>query len=239
MLLMLMLANTLHSSCIINIMEVYLHAYCKNNYGSVILSKIRKFREAGLWESISSFNIPVSGRRDIDEEFLSDLASLSPKINIFEHQNPVFNNEPDTLNYIRNRVENFEQNTPILYMHTKGVSWTDPTLRRNIDGWVRYLDLYTIAKWKECIRALETHDVASGLFSYEPMKHFSGNFWWANSDYLKTLPYLDKENIKPLERGEFWICSGDNAKIYPVAMNAPVNLYQNYYCIESDFPQGF
>ena len=58
-------------------------------------------------------------------------------------------------------------------------------------------------------------------------------------NYIKTLPYLDKENIKPLERGEFWICSGDNAKIYPIAMNAPVNLYQNYYCIETDFPKGF
>ena len=41
-----------------------------------------------------------------------------------------------------------------------------------------------------------------------------------------------KENIKPLERGEFWICSGENAKIYPVAMNAPVNLYENCYCFK-------
>jgi hypothetical protein len=45
-------------------------------------------------------------------------------------------------------------------------------------------------------------------------------------------------NILPLERGEFWICSKTD-KIHVVAENAPVDLYMNYYCIPSDFPDGF
>ena len=219
-------------------MEVYLHTYCRRDYRHIILNKISKFRASGLWNNITTFFIPVSGMREQDKDFFDDLKLLSSKIKIFEHKDPVFNNEPDTLNYMKFRAENFEKNIPMLYMHTKGVTYEHPILRRNVDGWVRYLDLYTISKWEECINALNTHDVAGGLYVENP-RHFSGNFWWVNSDYIKTLPTLDKENIKPLERGEFWICSGEKAKVYPVAYNAPVDLYQNYYCIESDFPQGF
>jgi hypothetical protein len=85
--------------------------------------------------------------------------------------------------------------------------------------------------------ASKTNDVAGGLYVENP-KHFSGNFWWANSDYIKTLPTLDPKNIKEYNRGEFWICS-NTEKIYPVSMNGPIDLYQNYYLNESDFIKGF
>lgn len=218
-------------------MRVFIHTYCRQNYAAIILDKIKKFKDSGLWNNIDILSIPVSGMRDIDKEFFEDLSNLSKKIEIFEHNNPTFNSEPDTLNYIKSQAQNFEKNTPILYTHTKGVSHNHPILKKNINAWVRYLDLYTIAKWEECIEALNNHDVAGGLYVENP-KHFSGNFWWANSDYIKTLPTLDLKNIKEYNRGEFWICS-NTEKIYPVSMNGPIDLYQNYYLNESDFIKGF
>jgi hypothetical protein len=131
----------------------------------------------------------------------------------------------------------YTENTKLLYLHTKGVSHLHPNMRKNIDAWVRYLDLYNIAKWEECVNALDTHDVAGGLYVEDP-KHFSGNFWWANSDYIKTLPRINQYNINEYNRGEFWVCSNTNTA-YPVSMNAPVDLYHNYYCNEEDFPSGF
>lgn len=220
-------------------MEVYLHTYCRKDYQHIVLDKIRKLKLSGLWDNINKFYIPVSGMREQDKEFFEDLKYLSNKIKIFEHINPVFNNEPDTLNFIRNRSEKFENNTPILYMHTKGVSYEHYIVNKNVKAWVRYLDLFVIGHWKECIQSLSTHDVAGGCYSNQPKKHFSGNFWWANSDYIKTLPYLDKENIKPLERGEFWICSGDHSKINPIGQMPKLDLYLNYYYNESDFIEGF
>ena len=220
-------------------MEVYLHTYCRKDYQQIVLDKIRKMKLSGLWDNINKFFIPVSGMREQDKEFFEDLKYLSNKIKIFEHVNPVFNNEPDTLNYIRNRAENFENNTPILYMHTKGVSYDHFIVNKNVKAWVRYLDLYTIGHWKECMESLNEFDIAGGCYVGEPKKHFSGNFWWANSDYIKTLPYLDKENIKPLERGEFWICSGDDVKIKTIGQMPKLDLYLNYYCKESDFIDGF
>ena len=219
-------------------MEIYLHTYCRKDYRHIVLDKIRKIKLSGLWDKMEKMFIPVSGMREQDKEFFEDLKLLSNKIKIFEHVNPVFNNEPDTLNFIKNRAENFENNKSILYMHTKGVTYDHPVLNKNVKAWVRYLDLYTIGHWKECIDALSTYDTAGTMYSPEPMKHYSGNFWWANSDYIKTLPTLDKENIKPLERGEFWICSQtDKNKL--IGYKPEVDLYLNYYCRESDFISGF
>ena len=209
-------------------MEVYLHTYCRKDYRHIVLDKIRKIKLSGLWDNMEKLFIPVSGIREQDKEFFEDLKLLSNKIKIFEHINPVFNNEPDTLNYIKNRAENFETNKPILYMHTKGVTYDHPVLNKNVKEWVRYLDLYTIAHWEECINALNLYDTAGPMYSPTPMKHYSGNFWWANSDYIKTIPTLDKENIKPLERGEFWICSQtDKNKL--IGYKPDVDLYLNYY----------
>lgn len=219
-------------------MEIYLHTYCRKDYRHIVLDKIRKIKLSGLWDKMEKMFIPVSGMREQDKEFFEDLKLLSNKIKIFEHVNPVFNNEPDTLNYIKNRAENFENNKSILYMHTKGVTYDHPVLNKNVKAWVRYLDLYTIGHWKECIDSLNSYDTAGTMYSPEPMKHYSGNFWWANSDYIKTLPTLDKENIKPLERGEFWICSQtDKNKL--IGYKPDVDLYLNYYCRESDFISGF
>lgn len=219
-------------------MEVYLHTYCRKDYRHIVLDKIRKIKLAGLWDNMEKLFIPVSGMREQDKEFFEDLKLLSNKIKIFEHINPVFNNEPDTLNYIKNRAENFETNKPILYMHTKGVTYDHPVLNKNVKGWVRYLDLYTIAHWEECIDALNLYDTAGPMYLPTPMEHYSGNFWWANSDYIKTLPTLDKENIKLLERGEFWICSQtDKNKL--IGYVPGIDLYKNYYYKESDFKSGF
>lgn len=219
-------------------MEIYLHTYCRKDYRHIVLDKIRKIKLSGLWDKMEKMFIPVSGMREQDKEFFEDLKLLSNKIKIFEHVNPVFNNEPDTLNFIKNRAENFENNKPILYMHTKGVTYDHPVLNKNVKAWVRYLDLYTIGHWKECIDSLNSYDTAGTMYSPQPMKHYSGNFWWANSDYIKTLPTLDKENIKPLERGEFWICSQtDKNKL--IGYKPDVDLYLNYYCRESDFISGF
>jgi len=222
-------------------MEVFFHVYCRNDYQKIIREKINKFKASGLWKEIKTLWIPVSGARREDQEFLKTLKLYSPKIKVFEHQNPIFNNEPDTLNFMKFRAENFESNTPMLYIHTKGVSHDHPILKRNVDAWVRYLDLWCIGHWKECIDALKEGNVAGGFLigidGENP--HYQGNFFWANSHYIRTLQTIDQENIQNLARGEFWICSGKNSNPKNIGYKPDLDLYQNYYCQESDFIEGF
>jgi hypothetical protein len=62
------------------------------------------------------------------------------------------------------------------------------------------------------------------------MKHYSGNFWWASSEYIKTLNRIDDDNwwngvtastpaVQPQTwrlRDEMWILSSPTAKIYSI-----------------------
>jgi hypothetical protein len=168
---------------------------------------------------------------------LNDLKDMYPKIEFGVITNASFNNEPDTLNLMLKKANEYETNTPMLYLHTKGLSHTHPDTKRNVEAWVRYLDLYVIKEWERCVKALENNDAAGGFYVEEP-KHFQGNFWWANSDYLKNLPKITAENYAELNRGEFWILSQTD-KVYPLSGVTPVDMYQNYYCKEEDFPNGW
>lgn len=218
-------------------MDIFFHVYLKSGYSHILLDKFKKFQKSGLYEKTNKIYLTLFGDIDSHSEFLTDLQELYSKIEYANISNKEFDSEPDTLNFMIKKAKEYDTNTPMLYLHTKGVSHSHPILKRNIAAWVRYLDLHTIYKWEECLEGLRNNDVAGGLYISDT-PHFSGNFWWANSDYLKTLPRINNFNIANLNRGEFWICSQTD-KIYITAYNFDKDPYQNDVTNESDFPQGW
>ena len=220
-------------------MDIFFHVYLKIGYSHILLSKFKKFKLSGLYEKSNKIYLTLFGDDfNTHADFLNDLKELYPKIEYALITNQEFMNEPDTLNFMLKKANEYSSNTPMLYLHTKGLSYTHPIMKRNVEAWVRYLDLFVINKWEECVKALEVNDAAGGLYVYQDPKHFSGNFWWANSDYLKTLPRINSYNINKYNRGEFWILSNTD-KVYSVQDNTPEDRYQNYVMNESDFPDGW
>lgn len=218
-------------------MDIFFHVYLKNDFSHILLNKFKKFKASGLYEKANKIYLTLFGDIEQHQEFLSDLKDLYIKIEYVNITNKEFQNEADTLNFMIKKAEGYEKNTPMLYIHTKGASYTHPNIKKNINAWVRYLDLYTINKWEECVDALENNDAAGGFYVEDP-KHFQGNFWWANSSYLKNLPRVNNLNITHLNRGEFWILSNTD-KVYALSGVTPVDMYHNYYCKDEDFPQGW
>lgn len=218
-------------------MDIFFHVYLKNDFSHILLNKFKKFKTSGLYEKANKIYLTLFGDIEQHQEFLSDLKDLYIKIEYVNITNKEFHNEADTLNFMIKKAEGYEKNTPMLYIHTKGASYTHPNIKKNINAWVRYLDLYTINKWEECVDALENNDAAGGFYVEDP-KHFQGNFWWANSSYLKNLPRVNNLNITHLNRGEFWILSNTD-KVYALSGVTPVDMYHNYYCKDEDFPQGW
>ena len=219
-------------------MDIFFHVYLKSGYSRILIDKFKKFKSSGLYDSANKIYLTLYGDIEFNSEFLNELKDMYSKIEYGIVSNAVFNNEPDTLNLMLKKANEYESNTPMLYLHTKGLSYTHPIMKRNVEAWVRYLDLFVINKWEECVKALEENDAAGGLYVYQDPKHFSGNFWWANSDYLKTLPRLNSHNINQYNRGEFWILSNTD-KVYSVQDNTPQDRYQNYVIDENDFPDGW
>jgi hypothetical protein len=219
-------------------MDIFFHVYLKNDFTHILLNKFKKFKASGLYDRTDKIYLSLFGDIERHAEFLSDLKDLYIKIEYVNITNKEFDNEADTLNFMIKRAEGYEKNTPMLYLHTKGVSHTHPIVKKNINAWTRYLDLYTINKWEECVEGLKDNDAAGGFYADDVIKHFQGNFWWANSEYLKSLPRLNNLNIGNFNRGEFWILSQTD-KVYALSGKTPVDMYQNYYCKDEDFPAGW
>jgi hypothetical protein len=88
----------------------------------------------------------------------------------------------------------------ILYLHSKGISHPTP----NQDDWRMMMQHYLIANWRMAIDYLDDYDVSTVNWRTHPCPHPSGNFWWARTDYLRT---LDADYLSTTDRmtHEFWL----------------------------------
>lgn len=115
-----------------------------------------------------------------------------------------------TLGILKEYAEKINKKIPVGYVHTKGII----NGRQNpcISDWRKYMGYFVIEKMKNCIESVSfLFDVAGVDWKNCPNFHFSGNFWWSNTDYIKSLPKINppRFNVKncPSHRhlSEFWI----------------------------------
>lgn len=116
--------------------------------------------------------------------------------------------------------DELEEDSKVMYCHLKGVSQPHSVGHR---AWRRDLVEFTIMDWKSRIIHLDvlhtsgprvcTGGAGGGGEHVSANKHYSGNFWWANAAYLKTLPQPSKFRVIHNNRyaAESWI--GQNSKI--------------------------
>lgn len=104
------------------------------------------------------------------------------------------------------------KNAHVLFLHTKGVSWSLPeeqnntmnllpgvfTIKQIYDAsqlWRKYFEFFLVKNWRRCIELLKDYDSVGTEWKdhsviqdvrYE-MPHYSGGMWWANSEYIRKL----------------------------------------------------
>lgn len=94
-----------------------------------------------------------------------------------------------------------QENCHFWYAHTKGLKYilTNTPKESNVIDWINLMCYFNFTLWKDATNELTKVNVCGCNFRNEPLPHFSGNFWWATSEYIKTLPrkigpkYLDPE----------------------------------------------
>lgn len=112
----------------------------------------------------------------------------------------------------------------ILYFHAKGSTRaTDSQYDQYIARWRNCMMTHTVLGWRKCIDALRKGFEAAGahwMLGAGPDRNqnlFAGNFWWATSNYLRTLPSILRRDririsgVKALEsryEAEVWIGNG-------------------------------
>lgn len=128
------------------------------------------------------------------------LGRYGSKINIATESLDTTRYERFTLESIADYLDDIDG---VLYIHSKGVSQTDPEKVVNVVAWTRAMNYYVIGRWRECVGYLNdaggSADIVGAYYAPHPLPHFQGNFWWARADYFKKLPrtigagYLEPE----------------------------------------------
>lgn len=111
-------------------MDIFFHVYLKNDFSHILLSKFKKFKASGLYEKANKIYLTLFGDIEQHQEFLSDLKDLYSKIEYVLITNKEFDSEADTFNFMLKKALEYDNNTPMLYIHTKGVSHTNPILKK-------------------------------------------------------------------------------------------------------------
>jgi hypothetical protein len=145
-----------------------------------------------------------------------EIINYSDNINLFEIP---------TINLIHTFCKD-NDDCEILYLHTKGISY--PTEQKIID-WRNMMLYFLVDKCTDCFELLKTYDTIGCNRTTTTANHYSGNFWWANSNYIKSLNKISDSANK--YDAEFWLFSNKSIKSYEI-YNSNINHYHFEYPAE-------
>jgi len=120
----------------------------------------------------------------------------------------------------------------VMYIHTKGVG---KEINLCIEDWIHYMLYFLVEKHEDVINKLIDFDTVGVDLREEPVLHYSGNFWWAKSSYISSLPdpilFKNINNYpNPLNserhNQEFWICF--NKKQHYNMWDCGINCYERH-----------
>jgi len=192
---------------------IYIHVCCINNYKEVFNNLIYCIKDSGLYDSISEIRCCILG--DYDIELFKD-----EKIKIHKTSNHLSLYEVFTINKIHEDCKNEDMN--VLYLHTKGITRNNDM---NVNGWIDYMIYFDIYNYKKCLELLLDNDTVGVNLNEHPVFHYSGNFWWSKSSYIKKLNTCIYESYNS---PEFWLTCNKNGK-YVGLWKSNVNHYNVCY----------
>jgi hypothetical protein len=211
--------------------HVYYHIYAINGVESIIdeqLSLIKKH-----FDFPYTLNVGISIAEDND--------SIDYIINKFEKIRDVRSkgNEFVTLDLIEKDKEKFGDSDYILYIHTKGASRLKDDISNNMIAWRQYMNYFNIEKCKNVFKIFEKSQYNTYGCNFaksdceNDASHYSGNFWWAKSSYLKTINFTNMDKTDRYNAELNFIQIGSDWKPYNVH-NINKNLH-SYFIKKKDY----
>lgn len=172
--------------------KIFYHVNELPHWREVFDSQWRKMKASGLVDAASEINLCINGRTQTFYPLVQELNT--PALRLISVHSGAELCEYPTLSYLKVRADMLKVSEPYaaFYMHHKGITrFGSPC----IDQWRDFLDWAAIERWEECYAKLKHYDVVGPNWETIPWPHFSGNMWWATSDYLARLPKL----LHPME----------------------------------------
>lgn len=169
----------------------YYHVYADGRWHTPVAQHVEALRTSGLLDELEFFRIGIVGsdtnRREVKETL--------PFAEVVAEAEDGW--EQHTLNELYDWALTVPVPHSVLYAHTKG-AWSGGELAYL---WRVSMTHDTVDNWREVVALLATHDAVGPFWMdsdrHEHLEHkffFGGNFWWANTHYLRKLPPLRWEH---------------------------------------------
>jgi beta-1,4-mannosyl-glycoprotein beta-1,4-N-acetylglucosaminyltransferase len=142
----------------------------------------------------------------------------TPIDNNYDDKKIILINDPESINLFEmttlNKLRDFSSNNSdmrILYLHTKGVSYSKNF--KAVNDWIDQMLYFLVEKHPICTEVLSRGFDTVGCNYLRDYRrsipvHYSGNFWWASSKYLATLPKMHESTTNKADT-EFWLCKNN------------------------------
>ena len=171
--------------------HIYYHIYAIEGVDSIIDEQLNLIKKHFDFPYILNVGISIA-KNDVS------ITDILNKVKPYIRDIRAMGNEFTTLDLIQKDKQKFGDSDYILYIHTKGASRINDDEFYNykcIEDWRHYMNYFNIEKVKSVFKIFEkTEYNTSGCHFMPNRPHYSGNFWWAKSTYIKTIN-LDGVNL--------------------------------------------
>jgi len=193
--------------------KVFYHVCMINHWFKIVEEHIKLMIEYGLYDRVDKIYIGAVGK---EPEFkkLKEFAEGFPKMEIVDYDSNLLRYEFLTLKILQKHSQ--KEDFYGLYFHTKGCSYPS-----NEGGkfWRDYMNWYNIVEWNKALCHIERDKydmygvkLLSARKAPAYALHYSGNFFWFNSEYIRTLCDINTLDQTNRINAELWACSN-----YPIA----------------------
>ena len=201
---------------------IFYHIASIGDWKYILNEQLRLIKSSGLYHKAKKIYIGFLGNKE------DILPYLNNKIDLIYHSNNIKEYEIPTINKLLT-FSKTNPNTYILYIHNKG---STKKICNGINGqyyWRQLMNYWNITRFQDNINYLKKGFMTSGINYMN--NHYSGNFWWANTNYLRNLNRIISN--KNRLNAEFWLL--DKNKI---VKGKHISLFGPYISSRKDICSG-
>lgn len=191
---------------------VFYHIFCNDKTLVCVKDTITKIIFSGLYNKIDKIHCFLVGNKENMDTVIEYIKSAGSKFDISEISYDDMSYERFTLTRIPKYIKPEDK---FLYIHSKGITRTDPLQIECVYDWKTYMEYWLFCKHQECFDFLDEYDTVGVNYYKDPRPHYSGNFWWCRGDYFLSLNQnilYDSNYYCYYYLPEMYVCSSENVR---------------------------
>ena len=209
----------------------FYHCLLINHWYELTKEHINNLVSSVLYDELSEMSIGCLGEQK-ELERLQELIKPYDKIKIESYSSDVTQYEFITLKLLKKKCDELKETAYIYYSHSKSVSYNEsqPKAKKAGKTWFDFLEYVNCQNWRKAVKVLDFGYDGYGCklihkrVSPSTKTHYSGNGFWCNSDYIKSLPKIETLNHKDRFSAEMYV--GE----YGAVLFTNCQLFVDYNC---------